>query len=147
MITDSISALESLKIAKLFADINYIIYEMRHLFSILTTQGCRIVFIWTPSQAGILGNESADYMARTIVIRDISSPDNDVAIHLSDFIPTLKKKVLGQWNEDWQMSLARKSTWCALFPMSFEEIPGSLNIMLEKVFYNPVKTENGTRSF
>lgn len=61
MITNSMSALEALKNVKLSADINYIIYEIRHLFHLLTEQGLSIVFIWTRSHVGVLGNESADY--------------------------------------------------------------------------------------
>lgn len=106
IVSDSMSVLKSLSSNKMNANINYLIFTIKELWWKLSLTDTVVQFVWVPSHIGVLGNENADFLARTIVnISDSCSSltikELDVALPYTDMISNLKKRMISNWGKHW----------------------------------------------
>ncbi|XP_063373833.1 uncharacterized protein LOC134661622 [Cydia amplana] len=94
IVSDSMSVLKSLSSSKINANINYLIFAIKELWWELSLTDTDVKFVWVPSHIGVLGNENADFLARTIV--NMSDPSTG-----TDIISSLKKRMIGNWGKHW----------------------------------------------
>lgn len=71
IITDSLSAIETLEHPNFSAQTNPLIFEIRrkvHEFNFKNNHDTSVKFIWVPSHQGIIGNEKVDQMAKSATL-------------------------------------------------------------------------------
>lgn len=116
LVTDSQSVLKALDSPKYNAGTNYIIHMIRDkYFQLSHLQQKKIVLFWTPSHVGVHGNDSADFLARSITT---SSPDVSVAfkqipIPESDLLTMVKSKLAAEFKALWDAIIETKGKWYA----------------------------------
>jgi len=75
---------------------NYIIYIIRQKLLEIYRLNHIVTIVWIPSHCGILGNETADCLAKNATSQ--GTPITDTVPH-SDFYPITKKKVSGKLDQ------------------------------------------------
>ena len=94
ILSDSVSSLQS--ILNLKYD-HPVLVQILELYTKMTREGRKIVFIWVPGHVGIRGNLAADSAAKV-------SLDGDISVELtpfSDLKPCTNKYILELWQSEW----------------------------------------------
>ncbi|GBM25462.1 hypothetical protein AVEN_261577-1 [Araneus ventricosus] len=68
----------------------------------LKEKGFDIVFCWTPSHVGVLGNEKADCVART------ASIPIEHTVPLADIRKSVQHYIFNKWQETWDLQINNK---------------------------------------
>nr|CAH7767682.1 unnamed protein product [Callosobruchus chinensis] len=106
ILSDSESVLQSINnLDKSFFK-NRIIGKIRFLVNKLTSNQCKVVFIWVKGHAGIPGNEKADAAAKSAIV---SGHVEDVWT-LRDMFNMSKLKIYDKWKEKWQYIVSNKQS-------------------------------------
>lgn len=89
--TDSKSVTEALFSINLAHSYNYIIYAIKQKLYEINSAGFENTIVWIPTHSGILGNETADYLAKRVISKGQISPK---LIPHSDFCSIPRKKYI-----------------------------------------------------
>lgn len=129
IISDSMSVLKNLQNNKINANTNYLIYTIKELWVELATMKVKVDFLWVPSHCGVVGNDKADYLARTIVnsvnnIEDVNSLYN-IALPYSDVVALLNRRMYEQWGRHWYncTQVENKGCWYAALDVQVNSLP------------------------
>lgn len=114
IISDSMSVLMALSNPSYSSGTNYIIYNIRQIYSRLwLNQDREIRFIWTPSHIDVSGNDLADKLASSIVknpyIHQI--PIKNIKLPGSDCKVLIKNIIKDQWMTHWHETIQSKGKW------------------------------------
>ncbi|XP_048480427.1 uncharacterized protein LOC125489246 [Plutella xylostella] len=114
IISDSMSVLMALSNPSYSSGTNYIIYNIRQIYSRLwLNQDREIRFIWTPSHIDVSGNDLADKLASSIVknpnIQQI--PVKNIKLPGSDCKVLIKNIIKDQWMTHWHETIQIKGKW------------------------------------
>ncbi|XP_029680875.1 uncharacterized protein LOC115246299 [Formica exsecta] len=95
---------------------NYIIYAIKQKLHQIKTAGFEITIVWIPAHMGILGNETADYLAKKAIIKGQLSPKQ---LPHSDFYSIPRRKYIEDSSKFLKFQARQKG---AKYFNSFEEI-------------------------
>ena len=112
IVTDSMSVLKALNNPKFDANLNYIIYRIREtIFQISCNKS--IVLFWTPSHIGVSGNDSVDFLARSITVSSSNVASKQIPLPASDLLTFIKSKITTEFKELWDRIIETKGKWYA----------------------------------
>jgi len=92
--SDSLSCLQSLEGHHMK---NPLLQNVIQLYMMATSQGKDIVFCWVPSHVGILGNETADFAAKSALNLEVSH----MQVPYTDFKACIKPYIYQEWQTFW----------------------------------------------
>ncbi|GBM91252.1 hypothetical protein AVEN_251138-1 [Araneus ventricosus] len=98
--SDSMSVLQQLENTE--SATHPILLNIADTVHCLKEKGFDIVFCWTPSHVGILGNEKADYVART------ASIPIEHTVPLADIRKSVQYYIFNKWQETWDLQVNNK---------------------------------------
>ena len=120
IITDSCSVLQAIQ-SKTFGK-HYILSRVLLLYHRLTLSGLIIHFLWVPSHCGIIGNETADYLTKSVFRSNDESFKSDVQIieletklTYSEVKSIIRHHCLEKWNQKY-IQPTTGSQYKSLFP-------------------------------
>jgi len=93
------SCLEALGSYTLNSSLSPLILRIKVLFYSLSLKKIVIQFLWVPDHVGIIGNETADQLAKKSAVFCCPSAG---AIPWSDFCPLLKSSWFKSWSAHWK---------------------------------------------
>ena len=98
IISDSLSALQSLNSVKICTRVNYYIFKIKELYNILTSADYKksIEFVWVPSHTSVAGNEAADFVAKT---HTNNSPSTYNILPYTDYFQNFKETSIFETNK------------------------------------------------
>ena len=104
IITDSNSVLQAIQ-SKTFGK-HYILSRVLLLYHRLTFSGLIIHFLWVPSHCGIIGNETANYLTKSVFRSNDESFESDVQtieletkLSYSEVKSIIRHHCLEKWNQ------------------------------------------------
>lgn len=142
--SDSMSVLKNLQNNKLNANTNYIIYKIKELWTELIELNIQVVFVWVPSHIGVVGNEKADYLAKSIV--NFVTIDNDfldtISLPFTDVVRLLKQRMCEKWGRHWYhcTEIQNKGCWYASLDIQVDSSPwfSKNHSYVNKKFYSTI---------
>ena len=129
IVSDSMSVLENLKNNRYNANTNYLIPLIKQFWLHLYTGGINVRFMWVPSHVGVVGNERADLLARSITNNSDIIPDSSsllsVSVPWTDIVSLLKKRSIGIWKKHWNytIQIENKGLWYATYNVPIGKTP------------------------
>ncbi len=103
--SDSSSALKSIKSTK--TDREDLLVEMYTLLYRLKVDGIIVYFCWVPAHIGIVGNETADKIAKKTLKKN--SVDVKVPLGRNEIKSVINRKIIRIWQQRWENS--SKGRW------------------------------------
>ncbi len=103
--SDSSSALESIKSTK--TDREDLLVEMYTLLYRLKVEGIIVYFCWVPAHIGIVGNETADKLAKKALKKNLV--DIKVPLGRNEIKSVINRKIIRIWQQRWENS--SKGRW------------------------------------
>ncbi|XP_072902389.1 uncharacterized protein [Hemitrygon akajei] len=100
--SDSVSALASIK-AGTARGHQDLLFELLFANSRLARQGKNIAFTWVPAYSGIMGNETADKLAKAAVRK--GSVEVDIKLSKSEGKSILWRRINQQWQQHWDRAI------------------------------------------
>lgn len=126
IVSDSMSVLKTLQNHKLHAKTSYLIFAIKELwFDLQLTGNFSISFMWVPSHIGVIGNERADFLAKSITTSNLASELFNVTLPYTDLIPVLRQRMIRKWMSHWNhaIQVENKGLWYASFNVKINSKP------------------------
>lgn len=144
LVSDSMSVLSNLKNNKIDTSVNYIIYQIKEIWSTLyNIDNIMVSFMWVPSHKGVLGNEKADYLAKIINTSSLKTKVfDDILLPYSDATTTLKQRMRQKWDSYYNhiIQTENKGLWYDAHKIKTNSSPWFCqnHVYLDRKFYTVI---------
>lgn len=113
IVSDCMSVLKALSNPRHDAKTSYIIHLIRQRYFEIS-QYKSVILFWTPSHVGVFGNDSADFLARSITnTPNVSVSIKQIPLPVSDLLVHVKAKLIQDLKNLWVQVAESKGKWYA----------------------------------